>query len=60
MSLHATRLLGRRTLYIMGYDNRIQNGPHDCQGGGVYQSSGFEGEFDVLYENLGNLRFLSL
>jgi hypothetical protein len=43
MSLHATRLLGRRTLYIMGYDNRIQNGPHDCQGG-VYQSSGFEGE----------------
>jgi hypothetical protein len=42
MSLHVTQLLVRRTLYIAGYGNRIQNGPHDCCG--VYESSGFKGK----------------
>jgi hypothetical protein len=36
MSLHVIRLLVRLTLYITRYDNRIQNGSHDCHG--VYQS----------------------
>jgi hypothetical protein len=40
MSLHVTQLLIRCALYIMGYGNRIQNGPHDCRG--ACQSSEFE------------------
>jgi hypothetical protein len=40
------RLVVRRALYIVGYSNRIQNGPYDCRG--VCQSSGFEG-VRVLY-----------
>jgi hypothetical protein len=42
MILQVIRLLIPYTLYIMGYDNYIQNGSHDCRG--VSQSSGFEGK----------------
>jgi hypothetical protein len=42
MSLCIMQLLVRQAFYIMGYDNRIENGSHDCRG--VYQSTGFEGE----------------
>jgi hypothetical protein len=42
MSLHVIRLLIRCALYIMGYDNHIQNGSHDCHG--VCQSLGFKHE----------------
>jgi hypothetical protein len=36
------QLLARYTIYITRYDNRIQNGAHNCHG--AYQSSGFQSE----------------
>jgi hypothetical protein len=50
MSLCVTRLLVRHVLYIVGYNNCIQNGSHNCRG--VCQSLGFKGETHQLVQSL--------
>jgi hypothetical protein len=42
MILCVIPLLIRRALYVVGYGNCTQTGPHDCHG--VYEISGFEGK----------------